>query len=98
MPLHPQAPSRGGRHLPLVTDLSAWDRVLRAIAGSRVQDLLDLIRRDQLVALPPGTALAIEEDLATLIRVRVLDGAQAARSGWLPRGLVPGLVFEREAA
>lgn len=75
-------------HLPLVRDLAVWDRTIRALANHRVADLLDLVVAGQVLPLAPDTDLVVEEDYATLVRVRVLSGASTGAVGWLPSGLL----------
>jgi hypothetical protein len=75
-------------HLHLVRDLTAWDRTIRALANHSVSDLLDLVVGGEVLPLSPDTDLVVEEDFATLVRVRVLSGESRGISGWLPSGLL----------
>lgn len=74
-------------YLPLVRDLSDWDDAVKGIANDRTIELAELILADRLVPLPASTAFAVEEDFATLLRVRVLDGEHRGATGWLPSSL-----------
>lgn len=74
--------------LPLVRDLIAWDQVIRALANRQVADLHDLVASGQLLPLAPDTDLVVEEDYATLVRVRVLSGVSTGAVGWLPSGFL----------
>ncbi len=80
-----------GHHLPLVTDLDAWERTIGALARSEVSVLFDLVSEGTVLPLPPDTDLAIEDDFATLLRVRVLAREWNGRTGWLPSAAVPHL-------
>lgn len=75
-------------HLPLVRDLTVWDRTIHALATRRIGELLDLVVAGQVLPLPPDTDLVVEEDYATLVRVRVLSGESRGAVGWLPSGLL----------
>ena len=91
-------PTDNGRHIPLVLDLAVWDRLINALARSRIADLLDLVSDGAVLPLPPGTLVAVEEDYATRLHVRVLAGPSAGRSGWLPSGALGPTYLQRRAA
>lgn len=76
-------------HLPLIRDLADWDRTIHALANHRVADLLDLVIGGRVLPLPPDTDIVIEEDFATLVRVRIVSGEARGTTGWLPSGLLP---------
>lgn len=97
MPTPSASPVASGRHLPLVTDLDAWDRTISALARNEIPVLFDLVSAGTVLPLPPDTALRIEDDFATLVRVRILSGAWRGRTGWLPSALVPGIRRARAA-
>jgi hypothetical protein len=78
------------RHLPLVIAFEAWDRMVSSLGNARVIDLMDLIAEGSVLPIPPDTPVAVEEDHATLYRVRVLAGEAVGRTGWLPSALIPG--------
>lgn len=76
-------------HLPLIRDLSDWDRTIQALANHRVADLLDLVIGGQVLPVPPDADIVVEEDFATLVRVRIASGEARGVTGWLPSGLLP---------
>lgn len=65
----------------LAADLATWDRFIVAISTKDLPILTQLLATGDLVPLSAGTRLALDEDLATLARVRVLDGPSAGLSG-----------------
>lgn len=69
----------------LASDLTAWDRLISALSSRDLPAISQLLASGDLVPVSAGTGLLIDEDLATLAQVRVLDGPAAGL-----RGLVPG--------
>jgi hypothetical protein len=67
----------------LASDLPTWDRLISALTSSDLGTLSHLLATGNLVALAAGTSLVVDEDLATLARVRVLDGPASGRHGLL---------------
>ncbi len=65
----------------LATDLAAWDRLVVAISARDLPTLTQLLATGDLVPLSAGTGLVVDEDLATLARVRVLDGPSSGLRG-----------------
>lgn len=83
---------------PFVRDLDTWDRLVAAHADGRIADLIELIADDGLLPLAEGTAVRVEQDHATLVAVRLLDGPHAGRRGWLPRSALPAASLATAAA
>jgi hypothetical protein len=71
---------------PLAGDLETFDRVARAHLSEDLDDFVDLLIADAVVPLPPQVQVAIVEDALTAVRVRVVDGPQRGRLGWVPVG------------
>lgn len=65
----------------LANDLPTWDRLINALSASDLPTLSRLLATGELVALAAGTGLVVDEDLATLARVRVLDGPASGLRG-----------------
>jgi hypothetical protein len=68
----------------LASDLAAWDRLVVALSTHDLPILSQLLATGDLVPLSVGTGLMVDEDLATLAHVRVLDGPASGRSGLIP--------------
>lgn len=65
----------------LATDLAAWDRLVVAISARDLPTLSQLLATGDLVPVSAGTGLVVDEDLATLARVRILSGPAAGLRG-----------------
>ncbi len=68
----------------LASDLAAWDRLIVALSSRDLPTLSQLLATGDLVAVPAGTGLVIDEDLATLAQVRILSGPAAGLRGLVP--------------
>lgn len=91
-------PRRPDRFHPLVTDLDRWAAAIDAIARQHLPRLLDLVSEGAIIPLREGTPVEVEEDLATLVLVRVRSGESAGRRGWLPSALLRHFAQGRVAA
>ena len=76
--------------LLIATNLTAWDRLIRALSNRDLPLLSQLLANRDLISAPAGSSVFIDEDLATLARVRVLDGPAAGVRGLVTsRSLAP---------
>ncbi|MEK7413535.1 MAG: hypothetical protein AAB263_09515 [Planctomycetota bacterium] len=76
--------------LLIATNLTAWDRLIRALSNRDLPLLSQLLANRDLISVPAGSAVIIDEDLATLTRVHVLDGPAAGVRGLVTsRSLAP---------
>lgn len=81
--------------LIILRDLAAWDALIRSTIARDGAALARLHADGAATTIAAGTPLRIDEDLATLVRVTVLDGPSSGL-----RGLTTwqGLQAQREAA
>ena len=65
----------------LASDLAAWDRLVVALSSRDLSTISQLLATGDLVPVSAGTGLVVDEDLATLARVRILSGPAAGLRG-----------------
>ena len=65
----------------LASDLAAWDKLVVALSSRDLSTLSQLLASGDLVPIAAGTGLIVDEDLATLARVRILSGPAAGLHG-----------------
>jgi hypothetical protein len=83
---------------PLLSDLSAWDRLVAALARQDQPALSALLDSGDVIGLDPDATLSVESDHATLLGVAVLGGSHAGRRGLVPAALIPSTATIRQAA
>jgi hypothetical protein len=71
-------------HVLLASDLAAWDRLVIALSSRDLPTISQLLATGDLVPVPAGTGLVVDEDLATLAQVRILSGPAAGLRGLIP--------------
>lgn len=69
---------------PIAADLDHLDEVAAAHASDQFERLVDLIITREIVPLPPIDRVEIIDHALTAVQVRVIDGAERGRQGWIP--------------
>lgn len=69
---------------PIATDLDHLDEIAAAHATDEFERLIDLIITRQIVPLSPLDHVEVIDHALTAVHVRVVDGAERGRQGWIP--------------
>lgn len=80
--MHPNMPHIAHDSL-LAIDLATWDKLVIAVSHKDLPTLSQLLATGDLVPLSAGTGLVVDEDHATLARIRVLDGPASGLRGFV---------------
>jgi hypothetical protein len=69
---------------PIATDIDHLDEVAAAHASDEIERLIDLIITREIIPLSPFDHVEVLDHALTTVRVRVLDGDERGRQGWVP--------------
>lgn len=69
---------------PLAANLDHLDEVAAAHASDEFERLIDLIITREIVPLSPIDHVEVVHHALTTVQVRVVDGAERGREGWIP--------------
>ena len=69
---------------PLAPGLDGLDQVSEAHRSEDFDQLVDLIISGGLVPISPLDHVVVIEDALTAVRVRIVDGGERGRQGWVP--------------
>ena len=69
---------------PLSLTLDHLDRVAEAHRSDEFEHLVDLIIAREVVPVSPVDHVEVLDDALTAVRVRVIDGSDRGRQGWIP--------------
>ncbi len=81
----------GGKLIPVATDMAAGEALDKAQAAGDDLGLQELLATGRVFLAEPGTAaLVIDREgiLAVSYQIRVQDGPQKGKAGWVPREFV----------
>jgi hypothetical protein len=71
-------------HAPLAADLGYLDEIAAVHASNEFERLIDLIVTREIVPLSPLDHVEVIDHALTTVHVRVVDGAERGRQGWIP--------------
>lgn len=69
---------------PIAADLDHLDEVAAAHASDEFERLIDLIITREIVPLSPVDRVEVIDHALTTVQVRVIEGAERGRQGWIP--------------
>lgn len=69
---------------PIAADLDHLDEVAAAHASDEFERLIDLIITREIVPLSPIDRVEVIDHALTAVQVRVLEGAERGKQGWIP--------------
>jgi hypothetical protein len=69
---------------PLASDLDRLDAVAAAHASDEFERLIDLIITREIIPLSPLDRVEVVDHALTAVQVRVIDGSERGREGWIP--------------
>ena len=75
---------------PLAADLADLDEIAAAHASDEFERLVDRIITRDIVPLSPVDHVEVIDHALTSVRVRVVDGAERGRQGWIPASWLHG--------
>jgi hypothetical protein len=75
---------------PLAANLGYLDEVAAAHASDEFERLIDLIITREVVPLSPVDHVEVIDHALTAVQVRVVDGAERGRQGWIPSSWLHG--------
>ncbi len=76
---------------PIATDLDHLDEVAAAHASDEFERLIDLILTREIVPVSPFDRVEVIDHALTAVHVRVIDGAERGRQGWIPSAWLHGV-------
>ena len=69
---------------PLSLTLDHLDRVAEAHRSDEFEQLVDLIITRDVVPVSPFDQVEVVNDALTAVQVRIIDGSERGRQGWIP--------------
>lgn len=69
---------------PIAVDLDHLDEVAAAHVSDEFERLIDLIITREIVPLSPIDRVEVIDHALTSVQVRVVDGSERGRQGWVP--------------
>ncbi len=75
---------------PIAADIDHLDEVAAAHASDEFERLIDLIIAREIVPLSPVDRVEVIDHALTSVQVRVIDGAERGRQGWVPASWLHG--------
>jgi hypothetical protein len=75
---------------PLAAHLSDLDEIAAAHASDEFERLIDRIITRDIIPLSPFDQVEVIDHALTTVLVRVLDGAERGRQGWIPSSWLHG--------
>lgn len=75
---------------PLAADLDHLDEVAAAHASDEFEHLIDLIITREIIPLSPVDHVEVINHALTTVQVRVVDGSERGRVGWVPSSWLHG--------
>jgi hypothetical protein len=69
---------------PIASEIDHLDEVAAAHASDEFERLIDLIITREIVPLSPIDRVEVIDHALTTVQVRVIDGAERGRQGWVP--------------
>ncbi len=69
---------------PIAADIDHLDEIAAAHASDEFERLIDLIITREIVPLSPFDHVEVIDHALTAVQVRVVDGTERGRQGWIP--------------